>query len=67
MLLLYYTYQIKGNDVDGACSTHGRGQKGVKRFDGKTLRKRPLGRTKRRWMGSEWILRRLAGSVCGVD
>jgi hypothetical protein len=28
--------------------------------------KRPLGKPRRRWMGTEWILGRLAGG-CGVD
>jgi hypothetical protein len=30
---------------------------------GKPEGKRPLGRPSRRWMGSEWILGRLAGGV----
>jgi hypothetical protein len=36
--------------VGGACGTHGRGEKSVQDFRGKTRRiKRPLGRPRRRW------------------
>jgi hypothetical protein len=53
--------------VGKACGTHGRGEKSVQSFGGKTEEKRPLGRPRRRWgtMGSEWILARLAGGSVG--
>jgi hypothetical protein len=35
--------------VGGACDTHGRGEKRVQGFGGKTRRKRPLERPRRRW------------------
>jgi hypothetical protein len=40
---------IKANEVGGAYSTHGRGEKSVQGFGGKAQRKRPLGRPRRRW------------------
>jgi hypothetical protein len=48
--------QVKANEVDGACGTHGRGEKSVQGFGGKD---QGVGGK----MGSEWILGRLA---CGV-
>jgi hypothetical protein len=56
--------QIKENEVDGTCGTHGRGEISVQGFGGKARRKENSedqgigGR-----MGSEWILGRLAGGV----
>jgi hypothetical protein len=38
--------QVKVNEVDGACGTHGRGQKSVQGFGGKTRRKETTGKTK---------------------
>jgi hypothetical protein len=37
--------QVKGNEVDGACGTHGRGEKCVKGFGGKARRKETTGKT----------------------
>jgi hypothetical protein len=45
--------------VGRTCGTHGR--KVYKVLVGKPKGKRPLERPKRRWMGSEWLLGRLAG------
>jgi hypothetical protein len=50
--------QVKANEVGGACGTHGRGEKSVQGFGGKTRRKETTWK-----MGSEWILGRLAWGV----
>jgi hypothetical protein len=55
----YKADQIKENEVDGTCGTHGRGKDCVQGLMGKPEGKRTLGRT----IGSEWILGRLAGGV----
>jgi hypothetical protein len=41
-------WQVKANAVDGACSTHGRVEKSAQGFGGKSRRKEPLGRPRRR-------------------
>jgi hypothetical protein len=38
--------QVKANDVGGACSTHGRGEKSVQGLGGKARRKEPTWKTK---------------------
>jgi hypothetical protein len=38
--------QVKANEVDGACSMHGRGEKNVQGFGGKAQRKETTGKTK---------------------
>jgi hypothetical protein len=48
--------------VGGPCGTHGRGEEIVQGFGGKARRKEATGKTKA-YMGSEWILGRLAGGV----
>jgi hypothetical protein len=47
----YYADQIKENEVDGTCSTHGRGEERTvyKVLVGKQEGKRPLERPRRRW------------------
>jgi len=50
----------------GHVARMGEERKVYKVLVGKSEGKRPLGRPRRRWMGSEWILGRLAGG-CGVD
>jgi hypothetical protein len=47
-----------GNEVDGACGMHGRGEKRVQGFGGTAVRKKTTGRQRHRWEeGSkmEWI------------
>jgi hypothetical protein len=41
--------QVKANEVDRACGTHGRGEKVYKILLGKPEGRRPLGRQRRRW------------------
>jgi hypothetical protein len=38
--------QVKANEVGGACSMHGRGEKSVQGFGGKARRKETTGKTK---------------------
>jgi hypothetical protein len=38
--------QVKANEVGGACGTHGRGEKNVQGFGGKTRRKETTWKTK---------------------
>jgi hypothetical protein len=38
--------QVKANEVGGACSTHGRGEKSVQGFGGKVRRKKTTWKTK---------------------
>jgi hypothetical protein len=73
MLTLFYvafvrSFQIKENEVGGACGTHGRGEKRVQSIGGKSPREREHlkdqgvdGR-----MGSNWTLERLVGG-CEMD
>jgi hypothetical protein len=56
--------QVKANDVSGACSAHGRGEKCVQGFGGKARRTDQGVGGK---MGSEWILGRLAWGFCDLD
>jgi hypothetical protein len=53
--------QVKVNEVGGACSMHGRGQKSVQGFGRESLRERDQGIGGK--MGSEWIFGRLAWGV----
>jgi hypothetical protein len=54
--------------VGGPCGTHGRGEKRVQGFGGKTGRERPLGRPECRWEdGIKMDLREIGWGVCGVD
>jgi hypothetical protein len=41
-----YSSPVKANEVGGACSTHGRGQKSVHGFGGKARRKKTTWKTK---------------------
>jgi hypothetical protein len=45
----YNGYQIKENEIGGACSTDWRDEKCIKYFVGKSEEKRSLGRPRRRW------------------
>jgi hypothetical protein len=58
--------QVKANEVGGACGTHGRGERSVQGFGGKSEGKRPLGRPRRRW--EDGIRMDLRGTdLWGVD
>jgi hypothetical protein len=61
--------QIKANEVGGACSTHGRGEKSVLGFGGKARRReRPFGRPRSRWEdGVRTDLREIGLGGCGLD
>jgi hypothetical protein len=62
--------QIKSRQMRwaGHVARMGKGRKLYKVLVGKPEGKRPLGRPRRRWMGSEWILWRLAwGVLIGFD
>jgi hypothetical protein len=48
--------KVKKNEMGGACSTHGRGEKYIKDLVGKPVGKRPLGRPgRRREIILQWI------------
>jgi hypothetical protein len=50
--------------VGRACGTHGRGEKSVEDFGGKSRKKELLGRPRRRWeVGFRMDLRGLAGGI----
>jgi hypothetical protein len=51
-------WQVKANEVGGACGTHGRGETTVQGFGGKSRRKETARKT-----GPEWILERLIGGM----
>jgi hypothetical protein len=47
---IFYADQVKENEVDRTCGTHGRGEEGVQGLDGKARRKETTWETKM-WMG----------------
>jgi hypothetical protein len=51
------------NDVGGHVTRMGEKRKIYKVLVGKPEGKSPLGRPRRRWMGSKWILGRSAGRI----
>jgi hypothetical protein len=53
--------------VGRACGTHGRGKKLVKGFGGKSRRKKPPGRPRRRWEDGIKMDLREIGWGCVVD
>jgi hypothetical protein len=53
--------------VGRACGTYGRGENVVQGFGGKTRRKRPLGRPRRRWEDVIRMYLTAVGWGCGVD
>jgi hypothetical protein len=54
--------QVKGDEVSWACGTNRKGKESVQGSDGKARRKETTWNAKA-WMGSEWILGRLAWGV----
>jgi hypothetical protein len=45
----YYGGEIKDNEMDGSCNTHGTDEKCIQSWVGEHEGKRPLGRPKRKW------------------
>ena len=46
---MYLDEQIEKNEMGGACSAYGRGERHVRGSGGETLGKRPLGRPRNSW------------------
>jgi hypothetical protein len=45
----YWSDEIKGNEMDGSCSTHRGGRGAYTNLVAKPERKRPLGKPRRKW------------------